>query len=84
MYEDERHFYIVTELCTGGELFDKIIGNGFLDEKEAANYMHSILSAIIYCHNFSIVHRDLKPENILYLNEEEDSPLKVIDFGTAK
>jgi len=39
---------------------------------------------MIYCHKYNIVHRDLKPENILYLNEEEDSPLKVIDFGTAK
>ena len=24
-YEDNKHFYIVTELLTGGELFDRII-----------------------------------------------------------
>ena len=24
-YQDERSFYIVSELCSGGELFDKII-----------------------------------------------------------
>ena len=23
-YEDDRFFYIVTELCTGGELFEKL------------------------------------------------------------
>ena len=33
LYEDEENFYIVTELCTGGELFDKIIDHGFLDEQ---------------------------------------------------
>jgi calcium-dependent protein kinase len=74
----------VSELCTGGELFDKIIDKGYLDEFQASNHLKEILSAIVYCHNYKIVHRDLKPENILYLSEDEDSPLKVIDFGTAK
>ena len=34
------------------------------------------------CHNDS--YRDLKPENFLYLTTDEDSPLKVIDFGLSK
>jgi calcium-dependent protein kinase len=84
MYEDKKCVYIVTELCTGGELFEKIIQCGFLNEKKAAIILKQILSAIVYCHNYSIVHRDLKPENILYLNKSEDSQLKIIDFGTAK
>lgn len=25
VYEDEKHIYLVTELCTGGELFDEIL-----------------------------------------------------------
>jgi len=32
LYEDVNCFYIVSELCTGGELFDKIIDKGYLDE----------------------------------------------------
>lgn len=82
-YEDLNHFYIVTELCTGGELFDKIIMNGYLDEQQAANVMKDILSAISYCHKYGIVHRDLKPENILFLTKKLDSPIKLIDFGTS-
>lgn len=27
-YEDFHNFYIITELCTGGELFEKIISEG--------------------------------------------------------
>ena len=46
--------------------------------------MKQILSAVYYCHKNKIVHRDLKPENILYFNENMDSPLKIIDFGTSK
>ena len=45
--------------------------------------MTQILLAINYCHKNKIVHRDLKPENILYENSDEDSSLKIIDFGTS-
>ena len=83
-YEDEAYFYIVSELCTGGELFDRIAYEARLSEPEAACIMKQIFSAVFYCHRNKIVHRDLKPENILYLDESSDSPLKIIDFGTSK
>lgn len=83
-YEDEENFYIVTELCTGGELFDRITFEARLSEDEAASIMKQIFSAVYYCHKNKIVHRDLKPENILYLDGSYDSPLKIIDFGTSK
>lgn len=34
-FEDANHLYIVTELCTGGELFDKIIEKKRFTEAEA-------------------------------------------------
>jgi len=37
-----------------------------------------------YLHSKKVAHCDLKPDNFLFLNEKEDSPLKVIDFGMAK
>jgi calcium-dependent protein kinase len=76
------------ELCTGGELFDRIVENtenGIqFTEKQAANLFRQMMSAINYCHKNGIVHRDLKPENLLYLNKDENSPIKVIDFGMSK
>jgi len=35
-FEDNKFIYLVTELCRGGELFDKIIENEFFEEKVAA------------------------------------------------
>ena len=79
--------YIVSELCTGGELFDKIQSNKCLNEKVAGYVMKQILSAVEFCHKNKIIHRDLKPENILIESEEEVRKeffsIKIIDFGTS-
>jgi calcium-dependent protein kinase len=50
-YYDEKYFYIVTELCTGGELFQKIVKNKIFSEKQAANTIKQILSAVSYVHS---------------------------------
>lgn len=36
VFEDEKKYYLVTELCKGGELFDEIIQKVQYSEKEAA------------------------------------------------
>jgi calcium-dependent protein kinase len=40
--------------------------------------------AINHCHRNGICHRDLKPENFLLLNNKDNSPIKIIDFGLSK
>ena len=82
-FQDSANFYIVTELCEGGELFDRIVKTHHFNEKKARETMFQLLTAIAYCHDKKIVHRDLKPENILYENESDNSNLKIIDFGTS-
>jgi calcium-dependent protein kinase len=88
IYENDNYIYLVMELCTGGELFDRIIqkteqGKQFT-EKEVAQIFQQMMSAINYCHSNKIVHRDLKPENLLLANKDENSPIKVIDFGMSR
>ena len=85
-YSEYNCFYLVTELCSGGELFDYILQHGQFSEKDAAFIMFQIFSAVNYCHNMNIVHRDLKPENILISSKDNlNYPLlKICDFGTSK
>lgn len=83
LYQDNIHYYLITELCLGGELFDKVASEKNFTEKKAAEIMKQILSAIVYCHERNIVHRDLKLENIL-LEGKSSTNLKVIDFGTSR
>ena len=81
-------YYLITEYCGGGELFDAIKKNGSFSEPVAANIMYQIFNAINYCHSTNhIIHRDLKPENILIDSKDEQTgfySIKIIDFGTAK
>ena len=88
IYQDNFHIDLIMEECKGGELFERIIRNiekhKNYSEKTAAKIFKQLISAIAYCHSQGICHRDLKPENILFLSEEEDSPIKVIDFGLSK
>lgn len=83
-FEDDTNVYLVTELCTGGELFDRIIKEEYFNEKKAARIFKQILQALNYCHSMNIVHRDLKPENFLFVSPDENSDLKIIDFGLSK
>lgn len=49
-FEDEENVYLVTELCAGGELFDRIIESEFFSEDVAATVFKQILQALNYCH----------------------------------
>jgi len=53
-------------------------------EHHAAEIMEQMLSAVKHLHIHGIVHRDLKPENFLLATDEEDSEIKLIDFGLSK
>lgn len=50
-------FYIVTQLATGGELFDRICDKGKFTEKDASQTIKQVLEAVDYLHDKNIVHR---------------------------
>ena len=84
-YITSHYYYLITEYCEGGSLFDLIINtNGPFPEIQASYIMHQIFSVVNYCHKMKIIHRDLKPENIL-INKNENNfvQIKVCDFGTS-
>ena len=83
VFEDQKNFYLITELCTGGHLLSRMSKNHYR-EKEAAKLMEKIISAVAYCHEKGICHRDLKPQNILFCDETPNSQLKIVDFGISK
>ncbi|KAH8373751.1 hypothetical protein KR009_009398 [Drosophila setifemur] len=83
-YEDKLKVYLVMELVTGGELFDRIVEKGSYTEKDASHLIRQILEAVDYMHEQGVVHRDLKPENLLYYSPDDDSKIMISDFGLSK
>eukprot|EP01023_Acetabularia_acetabulum_P026032 TRINITY_DN2479_c0_g1_i1.p1 TRINITY_DN2479_c0_g1~~TRINITY_DN2479_c0_g1_i1.p1 ORF type:complete len:551 (+),score=120.55 TRINITY_DN2479_c0_g1_i1:148-1800(+) len=82
-YEDRYNVHIVMELCSGGELFDRIVEKGHYSEKMAAELIRTIVSVVAHCHSMNVIHRDLKPENFLLADASEKSMLKATDFGLS-
>ncbi|XP_078730164.1 calcium/calmodulin-dependent protein kinase type 1-like isoform X2 [Lampetra fluviatilis] len=84
IYESKTHLYLVMQLVSGGELFDRIVEKGFYTEKDASALIRQVLDAVRYLHQMDVVHRDLKPENLLYDSPDPDSKIMISDFGLSK
>ena len=84
VFEDAKYVHLVTEHCSGGELFDRIVAMGRYSEHEAARLLHKILLAVNNLHHNNVCHRDLKPENFMFKDKTATAELKLIDFGLSK
>lgn len=58
-FESRDKYYIVTQLATGGELFDRICEQGKFTEKDASLTIHQVLEAVDYLHDNNVVHRGM-------------------------
>ena len=86
VFEDKRNIHLIMEECKAGTLIDRVLNqeNKKLTERKVSEIMESIIKAINHIHSLGICHRDLKPENILFVNKNDDTSLKLIDFGLGK
>jgi len=82
-YKDPEFLYVVMELCTGGEVFNKIIELKRFSEQNAAHMGKQMLRAIEYIHAAKIAHRDIKAENFMLADDSPNPLIKMIDFGMA-
>ena len=95
-YRDDKCYYLISEFCEYGDMFELIQGSDVddrLEEPQVAHIMKQILSVVSYCHSNDIINRDLRPENILIDSYEihnvqnTDLPfyyIKVNDFKSAR
>ncbi|XP_022106830.1 hormonally up-regulated neu tumor-associated kinase-like [Acanthaster planci] len=78
--ETANNYYLVTEFAQGGPFMRYLCDRKKLSERETRKFMRQLVSAVDYMHQAEVVHRDIKIENFLL---DEDSNLKVIDFGLS-
>ncbi|MCO5614792.1 hypothetical protein L7F22_069076 [Adiantum nelumboides] len=80
LYETREGVFIVTDLCRGGELFDRLVERVHYNELDARHITRQIFEGIAYLHDHDIIHRDLKPENILLRDKEEPANVVISDL----
>lgn len=83
VFESPGKCYMVMELATGGELFDRIITRKRFSERDAVKILQMVLQGVNYLHKLGITHRDLNPQNLLYQTTADDSKVLISDFGFA-
>lgn len=83
-FDSPTDLYLVMELARGGDIIDRLGKVRHYSEPIAAATARQILLALSHCHKRGIVHCDLKPDNILLATDDENSPVKIADFGFAQ
>ncbi|ETO00149.1 calcium/calmodulin-dependent protein kinase IV, partial [Reticulomyxa filosa] len=91
VFDSKSKMCLIVDLLEGGELFDRIVEQGYFTEKSTAQCFGQLVVALDYLHQKKIVHRDLKPENLLFSKKcknknvyaPEEWNIKLIDFGLA-
>lgn len=83
LFVEEKIFCMTVEFISGGDLFDRVLAKKTYTETDARDLIKNLLKALKYLHSNSIVHRDIKPGNVLLADQNDNSTLKLCDFGVA-
>lgn len=78
--ETSSNYYLILDLCEGGDLEAKIDQCKSLSEPEAVYFMKQIANGFRELHKWKIMHRDVKPANLFFKGDT----VKIGDFGFAK
>jgi len=77
-FYDDKRIYLILEYAPHGELYKHLTNQGRFSERQSAQFILEMSSALGYCHEKHVIHRDIKPENLLLGPKRE---LKIADFG---
>jgi tetratricopeptide (TPR) repeat protein len=77
--EGNRHYFAM--LYVEGNSLDRMIDDGEITPRRAAEIAKKIAEALAHAHKHGILHRDIKPANIMMTEEGEP---QITDFGLAK
>lgn len=82
-FEERECYFLIMELMSGGDLFDRIGKRKSYTEDDARNLCRKMLESVRYCHENSVAHCDMKPKNLLLMSDDDDVQMKLADFGFA-
>ncbi|KAM7526395.1 hypothetical protein LguiA_016297 [Lonicera macranthoides] len=85
MIKEPGKIHLVLEYCKGGDLSMFIQKRqGRIPEATAKHFMLQLAAGLKILRDNNLIHRDLKPQNLLLSSNDENSVLKIADFGFAR
>lgn len=84
VFYEADHCFMIMEEMRGGDLLSRICDKEVYTEREARGVCKILFEAVLYCHQKRVAHRDIKPENLLMVEADDDTSIKLADFGFAK
>lgn len=81
LYEDQRYFHVITELCFGDSL-EKCLTVRALPENEAKVVLRQVVWGVKYIHELGFIHRGIRPQAIAYV-EKGEARVKLVSFKTC-
>ena len=76
-----RYLWIITELCTGGDLFSRMDS---LTEVDIVDVLEQLVEAVCFLHKNGVCHCSIQLENVLYEHDGSNAGIKLIDYGQAR
>jgi calcium-dependent protein kinase len=76
-----RYMWIVTDLCTGGDLFSRIETS---TEMDVVDVLEQLVEAVCFLHQQKTCHCSIQLENVLYEHAGSNAGIKLIDYGLAR
>ncbi|GAB1599178.1 serine/threonine-protein kinase 17A-like [Argonauta hians] len=83
VFESQTEMILITEYCSGGELFHECVIEESFKESDVVRLLGEILEGVLFLHHKNILHLDLKPQNILLTKPFPEGNIKICDLGLA-
>ncbi|OVA15566.1 Protein kinase domain [Macleaya cordata] len=82
--EVHGRIHLILEYCRGGDLSMYLQRHGRVPEATAKHFMQQLAAGLQILRENNLIHRDLKPQNLLLTTNDNQSILKIADFGFAR
>lgn len=81
VFEDYMHVHLVTEQCTGGTIYERILDRQYFTEQESSMLVKHMLEVLLPFHERHLYHGCLSADSFRFLSDSPHAPLKLVDFG---